>query len=255
MLLGCVGLSKNSHQGRQNRFQVCVAHRLNRNNSVLQDACSVKLPFLSTDSCFFCLCEGHRNGLEVSQTVSSLLHEFLLKEIQARHSSFGMKSCFENAYKRMDEYLGDTARDRGTTVAAIMIRRHANSMRIYVSNVGRPQAILCRASNAIRITKQHTQTEDEEHCRLAACPAYTQTSPRIRQLVLSSRALGDHLFKDWVISTPHYAEFELNQHDSDVVVMTSNICEVLSDEEVLQIVRGFPIPPVSFFFWFLYQDF
>ena len=107
MLLGCVGLSKNSHQGRQNRFQVCVAHRLNRNNSVLQDACSVKLPFLSTDSCFFCLCEGHRNGLEVSQTVSSLLHEFLLKEIQARHSSFGMKSCFENAYKRMDEYLSN----------------------------------------------------------------------------------------------------------------------------------------------------
>ena len=246
MLFSCIRPSSQIESIPQNTpgircFQITVAHKMNLNNSVPQDACAVKLPFFSEDSCFFCLCEGHRNGLDVSQTVSSMLHEFLLKEIQSGTSDVSeldMQVCFENAYKRMDEYLGETAFDRGTTVVAIMIRKHVNRMRIYVSNVGRPQAILCRASRAIRLTKYHLQAGDDEQRRLVDCPSYTQTSPRIRQLVPSSRALGDQLFKDWVISTPHYAEFELNQYDSDVVVVTSNICPVLSDEDILHIVRG-----------------
>jgi serine/threonine protein phosphatase PrpC len=222
-------------------FQVCIAQKQDPNGSIEQNACAVSVPFLNEAStCCFTLLEGHRSGLEVSRTAALHLHKFLEKEIQSNASGWNMKGCFENAYSSMDEALRPIAVDRGATAASCLIRKYDVQMYIHTANVGCTRAILCRGSKAICLTEDHSPLSIAEQHRLSECPSYTESSDRTHQLVRSTRALGDHLLKDWVISRPHYCSLELCPTDSAVICVTSSISLVLSDEEVAAIVRGKP---------------
>ena len=57
----------------------------------------------------------------------------------------------------------------------------------------------------------------------------------LRSSCFGGRALGDHLLKDWVISTPHYFACDLTPDDSLVVCTTSSISDVLSDQDIADI--------------------
>ncbi len=220
-------------------FQVSVAHKHGSNRCIEQNACAVTIPFLNeAPTCCFSLFEGHRSGLEASRTASLHLHTFLEKEIRSDGSGWDMKRCFENAFSSADEALRPIAADRGTTVASCLIRKYDDQMYLHIANVGCTRAILCRGSKAICLTEDHSPFSSAEQHRLSECPSYTDSSARTRQLVRSTRALGDHLLKDWVISKPHYCSLELCTVDSAVACVTSSISLVLSDDEIADIVRG-----------------
>jgi serine/threonine protein phosphatase PrpC len=226
-----------SDKGRY--FQISIAHKHDPNGTIEQNACAVTVPFLNeVSTCCFSLLEGHRNGLEASRTASLHLHKILENEIRSNVSGWNMKRCFENAFSSTDEALRTIAVDRGATAASCLIRKYDDQMYIHMANVGCTRAILCRGSKAICLSEDHSFLSSAEHHRLAECPSYTESSARIRQLVRSTRALGDHLLKDWVISKPHYCSLELCPADSAVVCVTSSISLVLSDDEIANIVRG-----------------
>ena len=222
-------------------FQHACTHDLN--NAQTENTSSVKAPFMNEKStAFFGLFEGHRNGYIASQTASVSFPEYLRKELLAHQSSLDLtldlKKCFINAYAQVDDHLKTIAYDRGTSATAWLIRKSGNQMRLHMSNVGCSRAVLCRGSEAVVLTQHHSESTGEEQSRLAACKAYTKSSPRVRQLLPSTRALGDHLLKDWVISTPHYTETDLTPDDSCIVCMTKNISDLISDEEVVELSQG-----------------
>jgi serine/threonine protein phosphatase PrpC len=217
-------------------FEASISHCVN--GGVAENACTVKMPFLDEASNgFFALFEGHRNGLVASRTSSLHLPQFLRQEIltSPNISSHDMRECFENAFAKTDEYLKTIAVDRGTSATACLVRKQDNVRRLHVSNVGNTRAVLCRGATAIRLTEEHTAESEAERGRLAACKAYTHSGRRLQQLLPSSRALGDHLLKDWVISTPHYFACDLTPDDSLVVCTTSSISSVLSDQDIADI--------------------
>ena len=215
-----------------------------RNNGIAENATSVKLSYLGEENTgFFAFFEGHRNGFDASRTASLHLHGLLRNEILSRESigpSNDLRECFENAFSAMDDRLKTTAVDRGTSATTCLVRNHDGKFRLYVANVGSTRAVLCRESTVLRLTEDHNQTIGAEKARLDTCKAYIRTSERIRQLLPSSRALGDHLLKDWVISKPHYLAFDLTPNDSLLVLTTTNITDVINDDEIAEITRGEP---------------
>ena len=214
-------------------FQVGQTHYLN--GSPAQNATTTKMPFLNEQSSgFFALFEGHRNGYTASHTTSALLHDFLQKEILlSEGSSLDMRRCFESAYSKADNHIKTVAADRGTSATGWVIRKHENKLRLYFSKVGCSRALLCRGSTAVCLTEDHTLSNEEEKRRLEACKAYANSCSGVRQLVPTTRAIGDHLLKGWVSSRPHYKECDLSSEDTFIVCTTQNISQVISDEEIL----------------------
>jgi serine/threonine protein phosphatase PrpC len=223
-------------------FAVGLAHC--RNNGIAENATSVKLSYLGEETTgFFAFFEGHRNGFDASRTASLHLHELLQAEINSHDSSTDLKDCFENAFQAMDDRLKTTAVDRGTSATTCLVRKHDDVLRLHVANVGNTRAVLCRGATAIRLTEDHNQTSEGEKARLDASKSYMRTSKRIRQLLPSSRALGDHLLKDWVISKPHYLTCELTPDDSFLILTTSKVTDVIADDDVATTTRGESMPP------------
>ena len=218
-------------------YAVGISHCVN--SGVAENACAAETPFLNDEgsSGFFALFEGHRSGMVASRTASLHLPGLLRREILSSpdSSSHDMRESFERAFATMDESLKTIAVDRGTSATACLVRKQDNRLRLHVSNVGNTRAVLCRGSAAVRLTEEHTAESEAEKDRLAACKAYTHSDRRLQQLLPSSRALGDHLLKDWVISTPHYFACDLTPDDSLLVCTTSSISGVLSDQDIADI--------------------
>ena len=208
-------------------------------SSIGEDSSTVKIPFLNEDSCgFFALYEGHRNGYVASRTASLSFDEFLRKAIASHGPASDLRSCFETAYAQTDKLIERAALDRGTSAIAFMIRKHENNLRLYFSNVGCSRAILCRGSSSILLSEEHAPKSDVESARLASSSAYGRTSIQIRQLLTCTRALGDHLFKDWMISTPYYMDCDLTADDSAIICISSNLADLVSDEEIVDLSQG-----------------
>jgi serine/threonine protein phosphatase PrpC len=155
-----------------------------------------------------------------------------------------MKLCFEDAFARMDDCIKTIAVDRGTAATACVVRKCQNNLRLHVSNVGNTRALLCRGEVPIRLTEDHTLTNEAEKIRLAASNSYANSHARVRKLLTSTRALGDHLLKGWVISKPHYCDCDLTPDDSFLLLLTSNISAVLPDHEAAKLAHG-AHPPSS----------
>jgi serine/threonine protein phosphatase PrpC len=218
-------------------FQVGIAHSVN--NGVPENACTIKSPYLDeAGSAFFALYEGHRNALDVSRTSAAYLHELLRQNILSSGQAPDLRRCFENAFARMDDDLKTIAVDRGTAATACVVRKCRNKLRLHVSNVGSTLALLCRGEAPIRLTEDHTLTSETEKTRLAASNSYTNSHVRVRELLSSTRALGDHLLKGWVISKPHYFDCDLTPEDSFLLIITSNISAVLPDHEAVKLTHG-----------------
>ena len=219
-------------------FEVGQTHYFN--GYAPENAIKVKVPFLSEcQAGYFALFEGHRNGYVVSHTVSNLLHDFLQKEILLDESSgLDIRLCFESAYSKADDRVKTIAADRGTSAAAWIIRKCENKLRLHFSNVGGSRAVLCRGTTTVRLTDEHVPSNVDERRRLESTSAYANSCSGVRQLVPTTRAIGDHLLKGWVISRPHYSTYDLSPEDTFIVCMTSNISQLINDEEVLALSAG-----------------
>jgi protein phosphatase PTC1 len=216
-------------------FKVGVSHDIDE--SVKEETCTVKIPFLNEDSAgYFGLFEGHRGGWAAASAASNYLHEILQSEIGTKKSDFG--KCFESAFEKLDARIKSISYDRGTSASVCLVRKGDDQSFLHFANVGDTRAILCRRGKAVRLTQDHTIADEKEKGRLEACRAYLKSNDKIRGLVRHTRALGDHVVKQWVISTPHYSEIELSPDDSFFLLVSHGLCAVMTDQEAVEIAQS-----------------
>ncbi len=218
-------------------FKVGVSDYIDE--STKEDACSVKFPFLNEETAgFFGLFEGHRSGWAAASAASTYLHEILQEQIKTASSPLQMAQCFESAFAKMDGNLKSIAYDRGTSASTCLVRKFDGRTVLHFANVGDTRVILCRSGMALRLTLDHTTSNERERTRVQACPAYKSSNDTIRKLCRHTRALGDHVVKQWVISTPHYTEMELSPEDSFLLLVNRRLCDAVKDQEAVEIARG-----------------
>eukprot|EP00291_Cryptomonas_curvata_P026284 CAMPEP_0172175994 /NCGR_PEP_ID=MMETSP1050-20130122/14548_1 /TAXON_ID=233186 /ORGANISM="Cryptomonas curvata, Strain CCAP979/52" /LENGTH=246 /DNA_ID=CAMNT_0012848181 /DNA_START=60 /DNA_END=797 /DNA_ORIENTATION=+ len=204
-----------------------------------EDSCTVKVPFLNEESAgFFGLFEGHRSGWAAADAVSTNLHEILQHHIRCTAPPQQMAYCFESAFAKMDGCLKSVAYDRGASASTCLVRKYDRKTLLHFANVGDTRVILCRGGKAVRLTLDHTISDEKERARVQACPAYKNSNDKIRGLSRHTRALGNHVVKQWVISTPHYIEMELSPEDSFLLLVSRRLCDAIKDQEAVEIARG-----------------
>jgi protein phosphatase PTC1 len=241
--MGCLA-SKNGgddgHHVEHDFFEVGLSHDMNvAHRKTMEDAHVIKVPYMGDKSAgFFAVYDGH-GGNEASEEAAKQLHEVLEEEIRARGSkpTPSMKECFEAAYEKMDEKLKTIATDRGTTAVTCMIRKEGLSVKIYVANAGDARAVLNRNGRAVRVSHDHKPSDEAEKKRISDSGGFI-TNDRVNAMLGVSRALGDHLLKKWVISTPYYIESDIGEGDSTLILACDGVWDVIQDQEAIDIVRG-----------------
>jgi protein phosphatase PTC1 len=244
MFCSCFGPSESAadfeaHHVRHHFFEVGLAHDVNsKHRESMEDAHVVKVPFMGEESTgFFAIYDGH-GGSEASTLASKTLHNLIEAEIKKKgaNPSPTMKECFEAAYAAMDEQL-KLPGDPGSTAITCLLRREGAAQRIYTANAGDARAVLCRSGRALRLSYDHKPSDEKEKQRITELGGFV-TSDRVNGILAISRALGDHPFKKWVISTPFFVESDMNRSDSMLLIACDGLWDVIGDQEAVDLVRG-----------------
>jgi protein phosphatase PTC1 len=237
---GCLGAKEDpadyeAHNVKHDFFEVGLSHDMNpAHRRTMEDAHVVKVPYMNDPTAgFFAVFDGH-GGKEAAEEAASQLHVVLEAEIMAKKP---MKACFENAYAKVDEGLKPIASDRGSTAVTCMIRKEGMVPKIYAANAGDARAVLCRNGRAVRLTEDHKPSDEKEKKRITDSGGFI-TNDRVNSILGVSRALGDHMLKKWVISTPYYIESPLQEGDSMLIIACDGVWDVIQDSEAIDIARG-----------------
>jgi len=106
---------------------------------------------------------------------------------------------------------------------------HPDARRVlYVANVGDARGVLSRKGTAVRLTKDHKPTDENERERICDAGGLVIRG-RVFGTLAVSRSLGDHLsydglhLKDFVIGIPHTSKTELNDGDEYCIIACDGV--------------------------------
>ncbi|KAL8617478.1 hypothetical protein ACOMHN_048116 [Nucella lapillus] len=126
---------------------------------------------------------------------------------------------------------------------------------LHLANAGDTRALLVRGNRAYRISKDHTPNNPKERERVVRDGGTLNTSEvdcRVNGILATTRGLGNHgdpILKKCVPVEPHTYSLQIDQYAQFVVMATSGVWEVLSDQEVgsllMRMLPGNQIPAPS----------
>jgi serine/threonine protein phosphatase PrpC len=183
--------------------------------------------------------DGH-GGKETAREASIKLQAFLESQIRSVGLYPDFKACFEAAYARTDTHVASlpACKTSGAAAVTMIISKTGNKGHLYVANAGDCRAILSRRSRAVRLTHDHRTTDEAEKQRIIAAGGFV-SEDRVQSVIRVTRAIGDPLLKQWIISNPHYVETDLGPSDSLVLLVGHSVWEVIDDQECISLSRGF----------------
>lgn len=110
-----------------------------------------------------------------------------------------------------------------------MVRREINHNVLYVANVGDTRAVLCKNGQAERLSKDHKATDPQEIERVKAEGGSIMDN-RVAGGLAITRALGDHAFKNFgVTSQPYTVRHVLRPFDKFLVIASDGVWDTVSD--------------------------
>ncbi|THV05055.1 protein serine/threonine phosphatase 2C [Dendrothele bispora CBS 962.96] len=116
---------------------------------------------------------------------------------------------------------------------------------LYVANAGDARGVLSRKGTAVRLTKDHKPTDENERERICDAGGIVIRG-RVFGTLAVSRSLGDHLsydglhLKDFVIGIPHTSKTVLNDGDEYCIMACDGLWDVISDQEAVDLIRNIP---------------
>jgi len=201
----------------------------------MEDSHVIQAPFMGDPSAgFFAVYDGH-GGKEAADMASCELHRFLEMELEPGKNG-SVRESFVKAYERMDDRLKLDALYMGATAVTCLIRSEDGTRRLYAANAGDARAVLCRDGKAIRLTKDHKASDEEEQKRVQESGGWVSMN-RVHGVLAVSRALGDHAMKQSVISEPHFWEDELTDEDTFLIIACDGLWDVCSDQDSVDLVK------------------
>lgn len=223
---------------------------------------------------YFGVFDGH-GGPQCSEFLRKKLHTGLLNHIRqaprprrigkdvesfvALQTSLATNAIMDT-FKRVDAEFMDTARrqswNEGSTALTVLLTGNdPNEMLLSVANVGDCRAVLCAAGRAVRLSEDHKPNSSLERSRIEAVGGSVINVMGIWRVGVSviadsatrtwlsvSRSFGDAQLKEptpVVSSVPDVVHRVLTPTDCFFVIACDGIWDVLSDQDVVDIVlRG-----------------
>ncbi|OIT39395.1 PREDICTED: probable protein phosphatase 2C 51 [Nicotiana attenuata] len=221
---------------------------------VLEDAITVASRINNNEFVFFAAYDGH-GGNRVSHACRDHLHYIIEEEILERKGSNNnsnidwekvMIKCFlkmddevikeENEGEVNEEEGGydDVERTVGSTAVVVVVGKEE----VVVANCGDCRAVLCNRGVAIPLSNDHKPDRPDEKKRVEAAGGkilYWNGS-RVQGVLSTSRSIGDHYLKPFVIPEPEVTVYKRNEWDEFLVIATDGLWDVVSNELTCEVV-------------------
>ncbi|KAL7229942.1 hypothetical protein ACSBR2_008481 [Camellia fascicularis] len=208
----------------------------------MEDAVTVELGFLSRDSReydFFGVYDGH-GGSRVAYSCRDRLHWLLVKEIEEEidvetRSEEDWEKVMVACFGKMDEEVNDITANIGSTAVVAVVGEEE----VVVANCGDSRAVLSRRGVAVSMSNDHKPDRPDELERIegAGGRVIDWNGPRVLGVLSTSRSIGDHNLKPFVIPKPEIIVSKRTSADEFLILATDGLWDVVSNEVACQVVR------------------
>ncbi|KAM7256055.1 hypothetical protein ACFE04_011796 [Oxalis oulophora] len=212
---------------------------------------------------FFGVYDGH-GGSRVASACRERMHKLVAEEVRAVGSGSGsgggddggggsggggvvdwekvMGVCFEKMDQEVsrcgngshDESLINTV---GSTAVVVVLRKDE----LVVANCGDSRAVLCRAGVPVPLSSDHKPDRPDEMERVEAAGGrvINWNSSRILGVLATSRSIGDHYLKPFVISEPEVTVSPRTSSDNFLILASDGLWDVISNEVACEVVKRY----------------
>ena len=186
--------------------------------------------------------DGH-GGSEVSLYLQKYMRDAINKNIidalNSNAESIDVGSIIHNSFETIvNDIPYKTSMTTGST-ALIMLKFKDQ---IWIGNVGDSRAIMNNGLDVIQLSNDHKPNEQTEYNRITSLggkviKAYDGDVYRVNGVLAVSRAIGDFALSPHVTWKPEISTFKLNKHNHYVFLATDGVWDVLSSQQVLDIIN------------------
>lgn len=108
---------------------------------------------------------------------------------------------------------------------------------MFVKYAGDTRAVLSRNGQALRLSKDHKPSDDEDRINaLGGWVMASAGSKRVNGLVAVSRSIGDYFLEPFIHQEPEIKETDLTSSDEFLILACDGLWDVVSDQEAVDIV-------------------
>ena len=175
----------------------------------------------------FAIFDGH-SGAEASN--------FASKNLISQISNLD-ESGISEAFKHVDEEFCQLNPKKGGTTVGLSVIDNVN---LLTANIGDTRIILVRTSNFQVLSYDHVASDDNEKLRVEKAGGYITQHHRTKRVCgqfAITRSIGDARYKEYIISAPYFKNTRMSIDDLALVIASDGLFEVMSNEEVVQVVR------------------
>ncbi|KAH7839441.1 hypothetical protein Vadar_004227 [Vaccinium darrowii] len=243
-------------------LDTCLAHgsiSLIGRRREMEDAVAVEIGFLTTDDSvgfdFYGVYDGH-GGSRVAHACRDRLHRLLVEEIEEEGGLLEtttsllvdwdkvMVACFG----KMDEEVNDSGRRlvaeesglaSSATVGSTAVVAVVGEEEVVVANCGDSRAVMSCGGVVVSMSSDHKPDRPDELERIegAGGRVINWNGNRVLGVLATSRSIGDHYLKPFVIAKPEVKVIKRTRADEFLILATDGLWDVVSNEFACQVVR------------------
>ncbi|MCL7035911.1 hypothetical protein MKW94_022532 [Papaver nudicaule] len=193
---------------------------------------------------FFAVYDGH-GGSRVANLCRDQLHRILVNEIESCDCAGGDEIDWENVmvscFLKMDDEVSgkgvgnEDIKSIGSTAVVGLI----STDRIIVANCGDSRAVLSRGGTAVPLSKDHRpdRIDEMERVEAAGGRVINWNGYRVLGVLATSRSIGDHYLKPYVISVPEVTITQRTGSDEFMILASDGLWDVMSNDMACNIAR------------------
>ncbi|GAV61274.1 PP2C domain-containing protein [Cephalotus follicularis] len=187
---------------------------------------------------FFAVYDGH-GGDQVSNHCANGLHEILAEEWGREVIADGWNEKWELALRRAFEREDDILKDKnlapysvGSTAVVVIL----SPCQIIAANCGDSRAVLCRGKQAFPLTFDQKLERKDELARIitGGGKIVNWGCMRVEGILCMTRAIGDHDWKEWVISEPEVTFTTRSEEDECLILASDGLWDVMSNDDIVK---------------------
>ncbi|KAF5451059.1 hypothetical protein F2P56_031358, partial [Juglans regia] len=212
----------------------------------MEDAVRAELGFMKKSKTavkydFFGVYDGH-GGPQVATACEERLHGVLAEErddhVQGEDEGMDywqrvMDACFG----KMDEEVRDNG--LGRTVGSTAVVAVVGEEEVVVANCGDCRAVMCSGGVALVLSTDHKPGRPDELNRIesAGGRVINWNGQRVLGVLATSRSIGDHYLRPYVISKPEVTITKRTDKDEFLILASDGLWDVIPNELACRIVK------------------
>ncbi|RZC91369.1 hypothetical protein C5167_027433 [Papaver somniferum] len=190
---------------------------------------------------FYAVYDGH-GGSGVANVCRDQLHRVLVNEIESCDGDeIDWENVMVSCFMKMDDAVSgegvenEEIKSIGSTAVVSLI----STDQIIVANCGDSRAVLSRGGTAIPLSQDHRpdRTDEMERVEAAGGRVINWNGYRVLGVLATSRSIGDHYLKPYVISVPEVTITSRTESDEFVILASDGLWDVMSNDMACNVAR------------------